>query len=161
MAYTFGDADAAGRRTTQYFEIFANAAIYHDGWLAGTTPERLPWEPNATDMDVLTANWELYNIDEDFSQTSPISTAQSSERPGLSRLRVGPNRSGWTAVGGVAVSVAWVRVSCGNIVGAMARWVQNGSTAHRFDRSGAAPDLHPAGTASDQAQRLRCFSCST
>ncbi len=72
MAYTFDDADAAGRRHTQYFEIFANSGIYHDGWFASTTPVRLPWSGVGTDMDVLTTKWELYNIDEDFSQADDL-----------------------------------------------------------------------------------------
>ena len=36
MAYTFDDANAKDRRTTQYFELFGGRAIYHDGWWAGT-----------------------------------------------------------------------------------------------------------------------------
>ena len=40
MAYTFDDAGPKGRHTTQYFEIFGNRAIYHDGWLAGTVHQR-------------------------------------------------------------------------------------------------------------------------
>ena len=36
MAYSFEDASAKGRRTTQYFEMFANRAIYKDGWMAST-----------------------------------------------------------------------------------------------------------------------------
>jgi Sulfatase len=40
MAYTFDKANtnAASKRTTQYFEMFANRGIYHDGWYAATTP---------------------------------------------------------------------------------------------------------------------------
>ena len=72
MAYTFDDAEAAGRRHTQYFEIFANSGIYHDGWFASTTPVRLPWSGVGTDMDVLTTKWELYNIDKDFSQADDL-----------------------------------------------------------------------------------------
>ena len=34
MVYTFDDAKAADRHTTQYFEMFGNRAIYHDGWVA-------------------------------------------------------------------------------------------------------------------------------
>ena len=34
MVYTFEDAKAKDRHTTQYFEIFGNRGIYHDGWLA-------------------------------------------------------------------------------------------------------------------------------
>ncbi len=36
MMYTFDDARAKDRHTTQYFEIFCNRAIHHDGWVAGT-----------------------------------------------------------------------------------------------------------------------------
>ncbi len=42
LLYTFDEAQAKGRHTTQYFEIFGNRAIYQDGWLAGTL-HRLPW----------------------------------------------------------------------------------------------------------------------
>ena len=40
MAYTFdkANANAPSTRTTQYFEMFGNRAIYHDGWIAATTP---------------------------------------------------------------------------------------------------------------------------
>lgn len=34
FAYTFNDPKAKPRKDTQYFEIFGNRAIYHDGWLA-------------------------------------------------------------------------------------------------------------------------------
>ena len=43
MAYTFDDKAAKDRHTTQYFEIFGNRAIYHDGWLYGTV-HKAPWE---------------------------------------------------------------------------------------------------------------------
>ena len=45
MAYTFdkANANAPSTRTTQYFEMFANRAIYHDGWIAATTPPAPPW----------------------------------------------------------------------------------------------------------------------
>jgi arylsulfatase len=72
MVYTFDDPRAADRRKTQYFEIFGNSGIYHDGWFAGTTPFRLPWSGVGTDADVLTTKWELYNIDKDFSQADDL-----------------------------------------------------------------------------------------
>jgi arylsulfatase A-like enzyme len=37
MVYTFADAKAKERHTTQYFEIAGNRAIYHDGWFARTS----------------------------------------------------------------------------------------------------------------------------
>jgi arylsulfatase len=66
MAYSFENASAPGTRTTQYFEMIGNRAIYHDGWFAGTI-HKAPWEaaprrPLAEDV------WELYNVEEDFSQ---------------------------------------------------------------------------------------------
>ena len=45
MAYTWdkANANAPSTRTTQYFEMFGNRAIYHDGWIAATTPPAPPW----------------------------------------------------------------------------------------------------------------------
>ena len=70
MAYTFDNAKAAERHTTQYFEIAGNRAIYHDGWMARII-HRAPWEykPRATlDKDV----WELYDVRSDFSLSSDL-----------------------------------------------------------------------------------------
>ncbi len=66
MAYTWdkANANAASRHTTQYFEMLGNRAIYHDGWLAATTPATLPWELSTKPPpDVITGyQWELYNV---------------------------------------------------------------------------------------------------
>lgn len=70
LAYTFADPKAPSRRTTQYFEIFGNRAIYHDGWLAGTV-HRAAWEfkPRTTlDNDT----WELYDTRTDFSLANDL-----------------------------------------------------------------------------------------
>jgi arylsulfatase len=72
LLYTFDEAKAPTRHTTQYFELVGNRAIYKDGWMANTTPLRLPWvttgyEPNPDDF-----KWELYNINEDFSQANNL-----------------------------------------------------------------------------------------
>lgn len=71
MLYTFDDADAKDRRTTQYFEMFCNRAIYHEGWVAcshfGT-----PWDTNSRTGNFLNAPWELYHVDEDFSQANDL-----------------------------------------------------------------------------------------
>ncbi len=72
MAYTFDKANAAApsTRTTQYFEMFGNRAIYHDGWIASTTPPQPPWLMGTGKMpDVLNGyTWELYDLTKDFSQ---------------------------------------------------------------------------------------------
>ena len=72
MAYTWdkANADAATRRTTQYFEMLGNRAIYHEGWVAATTPATLPWELSTKPApDVITGyQWELYHVAEDPTQ---------------------------------------------------------------------------------------------
>ena len=71
---TFNHANAVDRHITQYFEIFGNRAIYHDGWLARTI-HRAPWQTGAQkplESDV----WDLYNVDEDFSLTNNLASEQ-------------------------------------------------------------------------------------
>ena len=76
FAYSFGDPTAKGRLLTQYFEIMGSRAIYHDGWMACAFGPRIPWVPGlppgirewTPDKDV----WELYNLDEDWSQANDL-----------------------------------------------------------------------------------------
>jgi arylsulfatase A-like enzyme len=76
MAYTFdsANANAPSKRDTQYFEMFGNRALYHDGWIATTVPPQPPWLMGTVQMpDVLTGyKWELYNIADDFSQNNDL-----------------------------------------------------------------------------------------
>jgi arylsulfatase A-like enzyme len=70
MVYTFDNAKAKDRHTTQYFEIAGNRAIYHDGWFARTI-HRAPWEMkvrNPLEKDV----WELYDVRNDFSLSTDL-----------------------------------------------------------------------------------------
>jgi arylsulfatase len=69
MLYAMEGTDGASTRTTQYFEMFGNRAIYHDGWIASCFHGRVPW--NRFGMQPFFGEqekWELYNIAEDFSQ---------------------------------------------------------------------------------------------
>lgn len=70
MLYSADDPKAAGRRTTQYFEMFGNRGVYHEGWVA-CTRHSIPWVmaplPPVKD-DV----WELYNVDKDFSEADNL-----------------------------------------------------------------------------------------
>ena len=76
LAYAIDDRDAVGTRRTQYFEIMGSRAIYADGWMASATGPRLPWVPGlppgiatwTPDQDV----WELYHLDEDWSQAHDL-----------------------------------------------------------------------------------------
>lgn len=70
MEYTWDDARAKGRRITQYFEMFGNRAVYHDGWVAGCM-HKVPWQLTGT-VDFADDTWELYNVDEDFSQARDL-----------------------------------------------------------------------------------------
>ena len=76
MAYTWdkANANAPSTRTTQYFEMFGNRAIYHDGWIAATTPPAPPWLMGLAKMpDVVNGyKWELYNLAEDYSQNNDL-----------------------------------------------------------------------------------------
>jgi len=72
LAYTWdkANADAPTRHGTQYFEMLGNRAIYHEGWVAATTPATLPWELSTKPApDVIDGyKWELYNVKEDPTQ---------------------------------------------------------------------------------------------
>ncbi len=76
MAYTWdpANANAPSTRTTQYFEMFANRGIYHEGWYACTTPPAPPWLMGTAKLpDVLNGyKWELYNLGEDYSQFNDL-----------------------------------------------------------------------------------------
>ena len=69
MLYAMDGADGASTRTTQYFEMFGNRAIYHDGWIASCFHGRVPWNRfGMVPFDGPQEKWELYNIANDFSQ---------------------------------------------------------------------------------------------
>jgi arylsulfatase A-like enzyme len=76
LAYTWdkANANAPTKHTTQYFEMLGNRAIYHDGWVAATTPVTLPWELSTKPPpDVITGyKWELYNVMEDPTQNNDL-----------------------------------------------------------------------------------------
>ena len=77
MVYTFdkANADAPSTHKTQYFEMMGDRAIYHDGWVAATTPIRPPWDisgPDTTDP-ANAYKWELYAIKEDWTQSKDVS----------------------------------------------------------------------------------------
>jgi arylsulfatase len=75
FAYSFDEPDAPEQHTTQYFEMLATRSIYHDGWRAVH-----PWpfgEPiTAEDLSATSleeSGWELYNLEEDFSEANDVS----------------------------------------------------------------------------------------
>src|SRR5208337_1358540 len=92
MAYTFDkvNANAPSKRETQYFEIGGNRAIYHDGWIATTTPPAPPWVMGTAKMpDVVNGyKWELYNITEDYSEYNDLATKMPDKLKELQALFV-------------------------------------------------------------------------
>ncbi|MGC1644677.1 MAG: arylsulfatase [Candidatus Sulfotelmatobacter sp.] len=86
MAYAFNDAKAAERHKTQYFEMFGNRGIYHNGWTA-VTRHKTPWiligeKTPAFDDDV----WELYDTTKDWSQANDLSKQMPDKLHELQRL---------------------------------------------------------------------------
>ncbi|HEY7427919.1 MAG TPA: sulfatase-like hydrolase/transferase, partial [Gemmataceae bacterium] len=79
MAYTWDRANASAptTRRTQYFEMFGNRGIYHDGWYANTRPITPPWNLAATlPTDVLNGyKWELYDLTKDWTQDNDLAAA--------------------------------------------------------------------------------------
>ena len=71
MLYSVDDAKATDRRITQYFEMFGNRAIYHDGWVAATR-HSIPWLTGAKLPDLKDDVWELYHVSEDFSEADNL-----------------------------------------------------------------------------------------
>ncbi|MFV0573195.1 MAG: arylsulfatase [Xanthomarina gelatinilytica] len=75
MKYSFDDPQAEGQKHTQYFSIHASRSIYKDGWVASAFGPRTPWVqglPDFSAWDPMTEKWELYNIEEDWSQANNL-----------------------------------------------------------------------------------------
>jgi arylsulfatase len=80
MVYTFDKANASApsTRKTQYFEMLAMRGIYHEGWMASTTPPFVPWAafeglPQHAPKDILNGYaWELYKLDDDPTQAEDV-----------------------------------------------------------------------------------------
>jgi arylsulfatase len=84
MAYAFDDASAPDRHGTQYFEMFCNRGIYHEGWTA-VTRHSTPWiveELPSFDTDV----WELYDTRADWSQAHDLSKEMPDKLAELQQL---------------------------------------------------------------------------
>jgi arylsulfatase A-like enzyme len=85
MAYSFDNAEADERHTTQYFEMFCNRGIYHQGWTAVTrhsTPWLLSGDVVPLDEDV----WELYDTTSDWTQSTDLAKDRPEKLNELQRL---------------------------------------------------------------------------
>lgn len=84
MLYTFADAKAKDRHKTQYFEIFGNRGVYHDGWLAHTV-HRAAWESKPR-HPFREDKWELYQVEEDFSSAHDVAAKHPEKLKELQEL---------------------------------------------------------------------------
>lgn len=71
MVYTFNSPEAPGRRRSQYFEMLLNRGIYQDGWWAGSRAG-VPWDATGAALNPDKLTWELYNLNEDYSQADDL-----------------------------------------------------------------------------------------
>ncbi|WP_205850437.1 arylsulfatase [Mycolicibacterium sp. CR10] len=77
LVYTFDNPDEATHKDVQYFENSASRGIYSDGWFACAFGPFVPWDTPGTAQrlaawDANTEPWELYHLDEDFSQANDL-----------------------------------------------------------------------------------------
>ena len=90
LAYTFDDAKAPGTQAHPYFEVMGSRAIYHDGWMASAFGPRTPWLPGlppgirewTPDKD----QWELYNLEQDWSQANDLAAKMPAKLDELKEL---------------------------------------------------------------------------
>ncbi len=86
MLYALRDGAAPDRHLTQYFEIFGNRGIFHDGWTA-VTKHRSPWDLSRTDPIPFDQDtWELYDITRDFSQATDLASEYPERLAALQEL---------------------------------------------------------------------------
>ena len=80
MAYSLGDPKAPGTRHVQFFDIMASRGIYKDGWFASARGPREPWvggiPPGVKEWSPLTDQWELYHLDEDWTQSNDLAAKE-------------------------------------------------------------------------------------
>jgi hypothetical protein len=86
LVYSFDRAAAPSARTEQFYEQLGNRAMYKDGWKAVTIHgNRMPWVVAGTfpfEKDV----WELYNLNEDFSETENLAASNPEKLEELKKL---------------------------------------------------------------------------
>lgn len=82
---TFGDANAKPVRNRQYFEVFSNRAIYDNGWIA-CAQHTFPWRQDFAPGNWENDKWELYHLDEDFSEANDLAAAMPEKLAEMKRL---------------------------------------------------------------------------
>ncbi|MEJ1237926.1 arylsulfatase [Chryseolinea sp. T2] len=89
MSYSFNDARAATVKKTQFFDNNGSRGIYNDGWYACAFGPLYPWIPAQKGLDGWDPNrdkWELYKLDEDYSQFNDIALKEPGKLEEMKRL---------------------------------------------------------------------------
>jgi arylsulfatase len=88
LAYTWDKANenAPTRHTTQYFEMFGSRAIYKDGWIAAAPPLIPPWDMGKKSPPPEAYRWELYNVNDDFTENHDLARAEPERLKSLQAL---------------------------------------------------------------------------
>ncbi len=113
MKYTFSDAKAPGRKKAQYFEIMADRGVYSpDGWFAAAWGPRTPWLPGLPagikNWNPDNDRWELYNLNEDFSQSADLAAEHPEKLDELKKLFRAEAKSNLVfPIGGGLWSIVW------------------------------------------------------
>ena len=85
IASTFTNANARPVRERQYFEVFTNRAIYDRGWIAAAQ-HTLPWRQDLAPGHWENDKWELYNLDEDYSEANNLAAQNPAKLEELKKL---------------------------------------------------------------------------
>jgi arylsulfatase len=72
MLATFTSATEPSQRTTQYFEMMGNRAIYQDDWMASVRSGLLPWVYAGSSENMMEQPWELYDLSKDYSEANNL-----------------------------------------------------------------------------------------
>lgn len=87
LLYSFANAKAPERHTTQYFEVMGHRSIYHDGWMASAFHSRLPWSGLDLSNKPFDADtWELYDLRHDYSQAHDLAAKEPAKLAEMQQL---------------------------------------------------------------------------
>src|SRR5688500_9724970 len=85
MAYSFDGAAEDDRHETQYFEMFCNRGVYHQGWTA-VTNHSVPWVVGGALPPFADDVWELYDTSTDWSQAHDLAAEMPEKLAELQQL---------------------------------------------------------------------------
>jgi arylsulfatase len=93
LVYSFADATAPARRTTQYYFLYGSGAIYQEGWKAsfGYRPDFIDLYqtypvPQTAENFAGKEVWELYNVNEDPTELNDLAKSNPAKLKELQAL---------------------------------------------------------------------------